>query len=180
MARRASDEAGVRRRIIGVARFSTSELQKQLEAEGIETIRCELLDRRELDALPDAPNVLVVGTSVAGDFSPYTLRLVDDITQAQEAPFELTDVLAGFDSQLAEVEFSFKVECPPNFDCAPLPPDCPPALPPPAPINYLAKDYGSFRSTMLDRLSQLLPGWSAATVADLGVALTELIAYVGG
>ena len=27
-------------------------------------------------------------------------------------------MLAGFDPQLAEVEFSFKVECPPYFDCA--------------------------------------------------------------
>ena len=128
--------------------------------------------------LPDAANVVMVGTSVAGDFSPYKLRLVDDITQAEKAPFELMDVLAGFDSQLAEVEFSFKVECPPNFDCAPQTPDCPPALPAPPPINYLAKDYGSFRSIMLDRLSQLLPGWTASSEVDMGIALTELIAYV--
>jgi hypothetical protein len=31
---------------------------------------------------------------------------------------------------------------------------------------------------MLDRLSQLLPGWSASSEADLGIALTELVAYV--
>ena len=29
-------------------------------------------------------------------------------------------MLAGFDPQLAEVEFSFKVECPPFFDCKPI------------------------------------------------------------
>jgi hypothetical protein len=58
MARRASDAAGVRRRIIGVARFSTPGLQKQLQSQGIETIRCELLDRSQLAALPEAPNVL--------------------------------------------------------------------------------------------------------------------------
>ena len=123
--------------------------------------------------------MLLVQTSVAGDFSPYTLRLVNDIGHAEEDPFQVTDVLTGFDPQLAEGQFSFKVECGPNFDCAPQSPDCPPQLPPPPPINYLAKDYGSFRSIMLDRLSQLLPNWNATSEADMGIALAELISYVG-
>lgn len=130
-------------------------------------------------SLPSAADVLLIGTSTPGDFSPYTLRLVNSATQANEDPFEVTEVLTGFDPQLAEVEFYFKVECPPFFDCRPLPATCPPDLPPPPAINYLAKDYGSFRTVMLDRLSQLLPAWSASTEADLGIALAELIAYVG-
>ena len=68
-------------------------------------------------SLPDAADILLIGTSTAGDFSPYTLRLVNSATQAKEDPFEVTEVLTGFDPQLAEVEFSFKVECPPFFDC---------------------------------------------------------------
>jgi hypothetical protein len=67
-------------------------------------------------SLPDAAKVLLIGTNVAGDFSPYTLRLVNLSSQALEDPFEVTEVLSGFDPQLAEVEFSFKVECPPYFD----------------------------------------------------------------
>jgi len=130
-------------------------------------------------SLTDAANVLVVRTSIAGDFSPYVLRLVDQAAHAEEDFFAVTDVLAGFDPQLAEVEFSFKVECPPNFDCAPQPPDCPPTLPPPPPINYLAKDYGTFRTTILDRMNQLLPGWGASSEADMGIALAELISFVG-
>jgi hypothetical protein len=130
-------------------------------------------------SLADAANTLVVRTGQAGDFAPYTLRLVNDATQAQEDSFDVTEVLAGFDLQLAEVQFSFKVECGPNFDCAPSPPNCPPAAPTPPPINYLAKDYGSFRTVILDRLNQLLPGGTGTTEADLGVALAELIAYVG-
>ena len=130
-------------------------------------------------SLRDAADVLLVGTSAAGDFSPYRLRLVNSATQANEDPFTVTEVLTGFDPQLAEVEFSFKVECPPFFDCKPLPPDCPPNLPAPPAINYLAKDYGSFRTVMLDRLNQLLPAWGATSEADLGVALAELVAYVG-
>jgi hypothetical protein len=127
----------------------------------------------------DLDNVLVVRTATSGDFSTYSLRLVNSATQASEAPFEVTETLAGFDSQLAEVDFSFKVECGPDFDCAPQSPNCsqPPQTPPQ--INYLAKDYGSFRTLILDRLNQLLPSWGATSEADLGVALAEVIAYKG-
>jgi hypothetical protein len=130
-------------------------------------------------ALRDAAEILLVGVSVAGDFSPYTLRLVNSAAEADDDPFTITEALAGFDPQLAEVEFSFKVECPPFFDCKPEPAPCPSTLPPPPPIDYLAKDYGSFRTVMLDRLGQLLPTWDASSEADLGIALAEVIAYVG-
>lgn len=128
--------------------------------------------------LPDAPNVIVVGTNEAGDFSTYTFRLVDNADQALADPFSVTEAMAGFDPQLAEVHFSFKIECGPSFDCQPQPPACAPAAVTPPPINYLAKDYGSFRQVMLDRLSQLLPNWNPTSEADFGVTLVELIAYV--
>lgn len=130
-------------------------------------------------ALATAANVLVVETDKTGDFSRYKLRLVNPAAQAAQNPFEVTNVLAGFDPQLAEVEFSFKIECGPYFDCEAPPANCPPATPTPPPINYLAKDYGSFRALILDRLNQLLPSWGGASEADLGVMLSELIAYQG-
>jgi hypothetical protein len=71
-------------------------------------------------ALADAGNVLLIGTSTAGDFSPYTVRLVNLPSQALEDPFQITEVFSGFDPHLAEIKFSFKVECPPYFDCAVL------------------------------------------------------------
>lgn len=58
MAVRASERAGARRRVIGVARFSEAGIEARLRAYGIETIRCDLLDPAQLDALPDAPNVV--------------------------------------------------------------------------------------------------------------------------
>jgi nucleoside-diphosphate-sugar epimerase len=58
MARRASDEAGVRRRVIGVARFSDPSREAWLKDRGIETVRCDLLDPDQLERLPDAPNVV--------------------------------------------------------------------------------------------------------------------------
>jgi len=66
MARRASDMAGVSRRIVGVARFTSPELPDRLRAQGIEPIRCDLLDRRALFALPDAPNVLYLAAMKFG------------------------------------------------------------------------------------------------------------------
>jgi Baseplate J-like protein len=129
--------------------------------------------------LTDAAKILVIRTNVYGDFSPYTLRLVNEASQASVDTFDLTEALDGFDPQLAEVAFSFKVECGPDFDCKPAAADCAPDLATPPPINYLAKDYGSFRTILLDRLNQLLPSWSASSEADMGVILAELIAYVG-
>jgi nucleoside-diphosphate-sugar epimerase len=58
MARRASDLAGVRRRVVGLARFSEPGLEARLHAWGVETVRCDLLDGDGLARLPDAANVL--------------------------------------------------------------------------------------------------------------------------
>ncbi|RIK38810.1 MAG: epimerase [Chloroflexi bacterium] len=44
--------------VIAVARFSRLELREQLEGWGIQTIACDLLDRRALAALPDSRNII--------------------------------------------------------------------------------------------------------------------------
>jgi nucleoside-diphosphate-sugar epimerase len=46
------------RRIIGVARFSDANVKDWLQARGIETIDCDLLDETALRSLPKAPNVI--------------------------------------------------------------------------------------------------------------------------
>ncbi|MFN7141778.1 MAG: NAD-dependent epimerase/dehydratase family protein, partial [Limisphaerales bacterium] len=58
MAKRASDAAGVKRRIIGVSRFSSAEQETELQKHGIETFRCDLLNEEALQHLPDVPNVI--------------------------------------------------------------------------------------------------------------------------
>lgn len=59
MARRAADAAGgAICRVIAVSRWSSEEAQRQLNDVGVETIRCDLLDRSAVGALPDAPNVI--------------------------------------------------------------------------------------------------------------------------
>jgi nucleoside-diphosphate-sugar epimerase len=59
MAKRASDDAGIKRRIIGVDAFPAgNDQQSRLESFGIETIKCDLLDSDQMNSLPDAPNVV--------------------------------------------------------------------------------------------------------------------------
>ena len=58
LARRATDEAGVSRRIMAVSRFSEPGARADLETHGIETIACDLLDDAAVRALPDAQNIV--------------------------------------------------------------------------------------------------------------------------
>ena len=66
LARRASDKAGVKRRVIAVARFSNSDLPKELSAQNIEPIACDLLDPGALDRLPDIANVIFMAARKFG------------------------------------------------------------------------------------------------------------------
>jgi hypothetical protein len=63
-----------------------------------------------------------------------------------------------------------------EFDCRPAPRIQSESLPAPE-IDYLAKDFASFRRLMLDRLTTVLPDWQERNPADLGVALVEVLAY---
>lgn len=121
-----------------------------------------------LATLPDPGQVLVLRTTSSGDHAVYTLRLV-------AAPGALTPP-AGIDRVLSEVDFSFKVECPTDFDCAPVE-VCPEDAPEPPALSYLAKDYQSFRRLMLGRMAQIMPDWRERSPADLGVTLVEALAY---
>jgi hypothetical protein len=130
----------------------------------------ERIAKIHIDEVVRDVKTLKVTVTPRGDYSTYTLRLVK--TTPGKPP------LAGLDPHLAEIEFSFKVECASDFDCR-VSDICPPETEATPPIDYLARDYGSFRRLMLDRLSLLLPGWRERTPADLAVTLVEMLAYVG-
>lgn len=121
-------------------------------------------------ALPDRGQVLIIRTDSSGDYSTYMLRLVVSAVNATPP--------ADFDPPLSRVSFSFKVECPSDFDCAPQH-LCPETAPVEPDIDYLAKDYASLRRLMLDRMAAIMPQWRERSPADIGVALVELLAYVG-
>jgi len=104
----------------------------------------------------------------AGDFTGYTLRI-----QGRDGK-----PLPGMDPLLSSVDFSFKAGCAAGSDCV-VPQECADEAPELPELDYLAKDYTSFRQLMLDRMSLLLPDWTERNPADLGVTLVELLAYAG-
>lgn len=119
---------------------------------------------------PSPDHLLLVRTDASGDFSTYHLSLVRSPTDP--------DPPESFDPVLSCARFSFKIECPGDFDCM-VEPRCPPEHIQGPLIDYLAKDYASFRGLMLDRLSVIMPDWEERNPADLGIALVELMAYAG-
>jgi nucleoside-diphosphate-sugar epimerase len=55
---RACERAGSRTRVLAASRFSSTETRDSLEASGIRTIPCDLLDPESIAALPQSPHVL--------------------------------------------------------------------------------------------------------------------------
>jgi hypothetical protein len=98
-----------------------------------------------------------------GDFSPYLLRI--------QAPGVLDP---GYDHKA----FGFKVGCPTELDCL-QEPECPPAEVEIPVIDYLAKDYASFRQLLVDLIAAKVPDWTDRHEADLAMTLVELLAYEG-
>jgi hypothetical protein len=119
------------------------------------------------------PLTLVVSLGATGDFSPYTLSLVNGAVVAGVVD---TDPPAGIDRQLASVDFSFKAACPSPVDCEQS--SCCPAPAVAVPdINYLARDYDGFRQVMLDRMATVMPAWTERHAADPGITMVEALAY---
>lgn len=140
-------------------------IERHLRLDGGERVRAE--DIRIVDVDPvrdpgtDQDPYLVVRLSRAGDLSTYTLRLVD---------------VDGTDPRYDRAAFRFHVDCPRDLDCAPACAGTPTVAAQPA-IDYLAKDYQSFRRLLLDRLAVVMPDWGERHVPDVGIALVELFAY---
>jgi nucleoside-diphosphate-sugar epimerase len=55
--KRAAAAVNIQRRVIAVSRFSDDQSRAELHRAGVETISCDLLDRRQVAALPDCENV---------------------------------------------------------------------------------------------------------------------------
>ena len=117
----------------------------------------------QVQADPERDDFLVVTLDRSGDFSSYTLQLVD---------------VAGIDPRYDSASFWFKIDCPSDLDCQAVCGCEPPPSDEPQ-INHLAKDDASFRQLIFDRLALLMPGWTERHVPDLGVTLVELLACVG-
>jgi hypothetical protein len=120
---------------------------------------------------PNLNDSMDVRVNQPGDFSTYTLSLIQVDKNGNVTP------LPGFDPRFSEVDFTFKAACPTGLDCL-AQRICPRPAPAQPGIDYLAKDYESFRQLILDRMALTVPSWQETHEADIGVALVEILAYV--
>ena len=104
--------------------------------------------------------ILALTTVAAGDFSLYTLSL-----QSKK-----------LDRFFSESVFSFKATCPSDLDCKSPAQPCPPLAGNPPPIDYLAKDFLSFRKALLDFSTLRYPEWQKSSEADFGMMFLEALA----
>jgi uncharacterized phage protein gp47/JayE len=103
--------------------------------------------------------LLTLTVEQPGDFSRYTLALTSN----------------KLDRYFAEVSFSFKALCESTLDCATKPAECPPLPDDKPPIDYLAKDFLSFRQALADFSALRYPEWQERSEADFGVMFMEAL-----
>ncbi len=107
--------------------------------------------------------VLELTTAFPGDFSRYKLHINDN----------------RVDRYFNDISFTFKANCPSDLDCKTPTHECPPEELVDFPINYLARDFGSFRKALLDFASLKYPDWNDRLEADIGVMLVEVMSALG-
>ena len=98
-----------------------------------------------------------------GTFTDYRLNIDD----------------SRIDSVFNDVAFSFKVGCDDDLDCAEPTPECIPPDLVDFPVDYLARDFTSFRNALLDFAAQRYPDWQLPKEADIGVMFLEIMSAVG-
>lgn len=97
-----------------------------------------------------------------GDYSTYNLRAVYGVASNQK-----------FDPVFAELDFKFRPGCF-NVNCAPTGDKGKPTPIEPS-IDYLAKDFASFKHVMLNAMRARVPQWQPTSEADFDQVLIDLI-----
>lgn len=110
--------------------------------------------------------VLVIDVVAPGGFQLCRLTLNDTASPSR------------IDRFFKATTFSFKQGCPARSDCKPRH-DCPERALVDWPVDYLARDFGSFRSALLDFAAQRYPDWQERIPADVGSMIAELFAALG-
>jgi hypothetical protein len=106
--------------------------------------------------------VLTLPVPAPGDFSTYTLTIHSD----------------QLDPYFSSVPFTFKAACPTTLDYATPTAACPGPADEQVPVDYLAKDFASFRRALSEFSALRYPAWVERSEADLGVVLMEALAAV--
>lgn len=109
MVRRGMDLLGqTNRRVIAVSRFSSVRDAEELTRHGVEVVRCDLLDRAAVAALPDVPNVIFMagqkfGTSDAPELTWVMNTLVPAVVAERYAGSRMVVFSTGCVYPLASV-----------------------------------------------------------------------------
>lgn len=105
-------------------------------------------------------NSLVLTVTPIGDYSTYSLGIN----------------YQNMDPIFSEIDFKFRPGCfklcGPDWKTATEPKEDPA-------IDYLAKDYDSFRHTLISAMMERVPGWQATSEADLDQVLINLFSAAG-
>jgi uncharacterized phage protein gp47/JayE len=131
--------------------------------ESIPTVAVNPIDDATAWSLDGAHLVLSLTVTAPGDFSNYTLTLTSSRDDS------------GLDPYFASAVFSFKARCPSDLDCQTPPVQCPVPPADAPPIDYLAKDFLSFRQALLDFSARRYPEWQERSEADFGVMFLEAL-----
>lgn len=97
MLRRALDELASNQQVIAVARFSDAEVEARLTKAGIETLRCDLLDRDAVQQLPLAPNIIFMAGQKFGTSSgPELTWAMNTLVPAYVAEYFIKSRIVAF------------------------------------------------------------------------------------
>ena len=132
----------------------------------------------QIESVSSFANLVTIKVNAVSSSSTYTLRLVESLEQlVRRGVLDLENLPSpqGFDPQLSQIQFSGKENIS-EFDCRPPEPLLEKPEAPPF-IDYLAKDYASFRQLILDRLAVTFPEWQERNPSDIGIMLVEVLAY---
>ncbi len=108
-------------------------------------------------------DVMQLTVATPGDFTLYKL-FIDD---------------PRLDPYYNDVTFNFKASCPSDLDCKPPDHECPEEEQVDFPVDYLARDFWSYRQALMEFASLRYPGWKDRYAADAGVMLAEVMSALG-
>jgi hypothetical protein len=137
----------------------------------------ELLDRRRYSLTGGArlhPRVTAVRPGQRGDQVILELDGLGDFSV-----YTLTVSGSSVDPLLGTYRLRFRLGCEAAFDCSASAPEAVTGTTADVAIDYLAKDYASFRQALLDFVPTRMPDWIERSEADVGMALLELMAATG-
>ncbi len=131
------------------------------------------------DSVPTVPVQKVDAGSWSTDAEGRPLLTLTTLTDGDFSFYDLTVTASTLDLILNTSRFSFKSTCPSDFDCAPPPHVCPPDDTQVPPIDYLARDFLSFRQALTEFSSLRYPNWVERSEADFGMMVAEVLSAVG-